>query len=496
MTKAKTGALLTILLSAALLITALIKVSPLPTAKAADVNTCAGTMQDMGSSFNGSLFRNITFPYMQLENQEETLSIGNSAPVGSTTVKITAPKQVNAGDSYRIYGGWGEKSHAYYAGPNEFLAYENGTKNVLAKVKDVRDDGEPYLKVTWTPYAASKQDTWVQIPVRQLFSFSTSRGDTVRPGMKPTVRFGLTGCDGSKTAVINKPIEFAPLSSFINAYNFEADENGYVTGGNRLTFFTLEPRAYGITSTKNIMRVYVNLGKGWNFKCEDLPTETYAAYGYYIGNRNTFHHAATQSTSGAVVKPASRKVRAYCDGNNPKRAFFELGYASIYDRFYVGTAIYPDGSKVADLQKVSGKPVIKISAEIYQISANNAVWNKKGTLGPMYKHQDINPTVGGAVTTPGKLQIVKKGNGLAPGRRFTPGTTVNFTYEVKNIGERDVNSIAVTDSKGVKVTCPKAILKPGESMICTGTGQVVTSPGLILPPNPGSGDVKDPNALD
>ena len=64
---------------------------------------------------------------------------------------------MNAGDSYRIYGGWGEKSHAYYAGPNEFLAYENGTKNVLAKVKDVRDDGEPYLKVTWTPYAASKQ---------------------------------------------------------------------------------------------------------------------------------------------------------------------------------------------------------------------------------------------------------------------------------------------------------------------------------------------------
>ena len=429
-------------------------------------------MEDKGSSFNGSLFRNITFPYMQLENQEETLSIGNSASVGSTTVKITAPKQVNAGDSYRIYGGWLDKNHVAYYGPDSFLAYEAGTKNVLAKVNYITDDGEPHLKVTWTPYAASKQNAWVQIQVRQGFSFSTLRGDTVRPGMKPTVRFGLTGCDGSKTAVINKPIEFAPLSSFINAYNFEADENGYVTGGNRLTFFTLEPRAYGITSTKNIMRVYVNLGKGWNFKCEDLPTETYAAYGYYIGNRNTFHHAATQASPGAVVKPASRKVRAYCDGNNPKRAFFELGYASIYDRFYVGTAIYPDGSRVADLQKVSGKPVIKISAEIYQISANNAVWNKKGTLGPMYKHLAINPTTGGAVTTPGKLQIVKKGNGLAPGQRFTPGTTVNFTYEVKNIGERDVNSIAVTDSKGVKVTCPKAILKPGESMTCTGRGRV------------------------
>lgn len=469
MTKPKR--LLAVLLTATLLAFALISLTP-PQARAAEMNKCAGTMEDMGSSFDGSTFYNITFPYMQLENQEESLAIGNSAPVGHTTVKITAPKQVNAGDSYRIYGGWLDKNHVAYSGPDSFLAYENGTKNVLAKVNYITDDGEPYLKVTWTAYAASKQDAWVQIPVRQSFVFSTSRGDTVRPGMKPTVRFGLTGCDGSKTAVINKPIEFAPLSSFINAYNFEADENGYVTGGNRLTFFTLEPRAYGITNTKNIMRVYVNLGKGWNFKCENLPTETYAAYGYYIGNRNSFHHADTQATPGAVVKPASRKVRAYCDGNNPKRAFFELGYASIYDRFYVGTAIYPDGSKVADLQKVSGKPVIKISAEIYQISADNAAWYKKGTIGPMYKHLTANPTTGGAELPPGKLKIVKKGNGLAPGQRFITGHSVNFTYDVTNIGERDVNSIAVTDSKGVKVTCPKAILKPGESMTCTGKGRV------------------------
>ena len=472
---AKVKTLLAALFSVALVALSLISLAP--KAQAADLNQCAGTMEDKGSSFNGSPFHNMTFPYMDLVNQEESLAIGNSAPVGSTTVKITAPKQVNAGDSYRIYGGWGEKSHAYYAGPNSFLAYENGTKNVLAKVRDVRDDGEPYLKVTWTAYAASKQDAWVQIPVRQSFNFSTSTGATVRPGMKPTVRFGLTGCDGSKTAVINKPIIFDPLGSFINAYNFEQDENGYVTGGNRLTFFTLEPRNYGITSTRNIMRVYVNLGKGWNFKCSNLPTETYAAYGYYIGNRNTFHHAATQASPGAVVDPASRKVRAYCDGNNPKRAFFELGFASIYDRLYVGTAIYPDGSRVADLQKVSGKPVIKISAEIYQISANNAVWNKKDTIGPVYKHLTANPTTGGAELPPGKLKIVKKGNGLEAGQRFLTGHSVNFTYDVTNIGERDVNSIAVIDSKGVKVTCPKAILKPGESMTCSGQGVVKAEPG-------------------
>lgn len=466
------GRKLVLLLPALALVFAFLVVAA-PKARAAEVNGCAGTMEDMGSSFDGSTFRNITFPHMQLENQEQTMAIGNSAPVGHTTVKVTAPKQVNAGDSYRIYGGWLDKNHVTYYGSSSFLAYEAGTKNVLAKVNYITDDGEPYLRVTWTAYAASKQNAWVQIQVGQGFVFTTQRGDTVKPGMKPTVTFGLTGCDGSKTAAINKQIIFGELSSFINAYDFEQDKNGYVADtDNRVTFFTLEPRAYGITSTKNIMRVYVNLGKGWNFKCEDLPTETYAAYGYYIGSQNVFRHAATQATPGAVVKPASRKVRAYCDGNNPKRAFFELGYASVYDRFYVGSAIYPDGSKVDDLQKVGGKPVIKVSADIYQISADNAVWNKKGTIGPVYKHLVVNPTTGGAELPPGKLKIVKKGNGLEAGQRFLTGHSVNFTYDVTNIGERDVNSIAVTDSKGVKVTCPKAILKPGESMTCTGKGRV------------------------
>ena len=444
-------------------------------------------MQDLGSSFNSSPVNNVTFPFMAIEKQEQSLRVGNSSPVGYTEIKVTAPKNLKPGDTYRIDGGWSLASHAFYNGPKEFLAHEAGTKNVLAKVKAI---GRPnpafgardiidYLEVAWTPYAASRQNAWIKFRVEQAFEFSTGQGDTVRPGMRHTVRFGLTGCDGSNTAPINKPITFGLLHQWIDAYNFGKDEEGRVTaphtvGANRVSFFTLEPRAYGITSTKNIMRVYVNLGKGWNFKCENLPTETYAAYGYYIGNQNVFRHADTQPTPSAVVKPASRKVRAYCDRNNPKRAFFELGFASAYDRFYVGAGVEPDGSKVADLEKRNGKPVIKISAEIYQISANNAVWSKKATMGPVYKHQDVNPTVGGATTggKPGKLSVVKKGNGLAPGQRLNTGTTVNFTYEVTNVGERDVNSIAVTDSKGVKVTCPKAILKPGESMTCAGRGVV------------------------
>lgn len=71
-----------------------------------------------------------------------------------------------------------------------------------------------------------------------------------------------------------------------------------------------------------------------------------------------------------------------------------------------------------------------------------------------------------------KIIITKKGAGLAPGHTFTKGQKIEFTYKVENIGTQEVTDIAVKDSKGVRVTCPKAILKPGESMTCTGTGMV------------------------
>ena len=71
-----------------------------------------------------------------------------------------------------------------------------------------------------------------------------------------------------------------------------------------------------------------------------------------------------------------------------------------------------------------------------------------------------------------KITVTKKGNGKASGVSLPSGTSVNFTYEVKNVGISTVTGIKVTDSKGVKVTCPKATLNPGESMTCTGNGPV------------------------
>lgn len=52
------------------------------------------------------------------------------------------------------------------------------------------------------------------------------------------------------------------------------------------------------------------------------------------------------------------------------------------------------------------------------------------------------------------------------------GATVNWTYEVTNIGVAPLADVIVTDSEGVVVTCPVTTLAPGESMTCTGSGTV------------------------
>ncbi|HEX5718251.1 MAG TPA: Vps62-related protein [Thermoanaerobaculia bacterium] len=53
------------------------------------------------------------------------------------------------------------------------------------------------------------------------------------------------------------------------------------------------------------------------------------------------------------------------------------------------------------------------------------------------------------------------------------GSAVQWTYVVRNAGKALLSEIAVSDSKGVAVTCPKTELKAGESMTCTASGTVL-----------------------
>jgi hypothetical protein len=50
------------------------------------------------------------------------------------------------------------------------------------------------------------------------------------------------------------------------------------------------------------------------------------------------------------------------------------------------------------------------------------------------------------------------------------GAPVLWTYVVTNTGDAALANVAVTDSEGWTVTCPKTVLAAGESMICTASG--------------------------
>ncbi len=72
------------------------------------------------------------------------------------------------------------------------------------------------------------------------------------------------------------------------------------------------------------------------------------------------------------------------------------------------------------------------------------------------------------------IRIKKSTNGQdaddAPGPTITVGAAVSWDYVVTNTGTVALTGVAVTDDRGVRVTCPAATLAAGQSMTCTGSG--------------------------
>jgi uncharacterized repeat protein (TIGR01451 family) len=77
------------------------------------------------------------------------------------------------------------------------------------------------------------------------------------------------------------------------------------------------------------------------------------------------------------------------------------------------------------------------------------------------------------------ITIVKSTNGAdadaAPGPSVLVGSTVQWTYSVKNTGNVTLSNVGVSDDKGVAVTCPQTILAPAAAIVCTASG--VATPG-------------------
>ena len=75
------------------------------------------------------------------------------------------------------------------------------------------------------------------------------------------------------------------------------------------------------------------------------------------------------------------------------------------------------------------------------------------------------------------IRLEKLVNGFeadtAPGPEFLVGTQLLWTYIVTNTGDVTLTNVAVTDSDGFPVECPKTTLAPGESMVCSACAQAI-----------------------
>ncbi len=75
------------------------------------------------------------------------------------------------------------------------------------------------------------------------------------------------------------------------------------------------------------------------------------------------------------------------------------------------------------------------------------------------------------------IDIEKATNGedadSAPGPKVLPGSTVTWTYVVRNTGNVPLTGLAVSDDKLGAITCPATELAIGASVTCQATGQAI-----------------------
>ena len=459
-----------------------------PQARAEEMNKCAGTVTETGS--NLIMNKGLTF-YPQLGNNGETPegNFGLTWPLGPVDLKITATDGIKKGDYVTITN----KENSYFRD----VATGYVTDASGGKVAYVSNDNG-VIKVTWTAYAASRRDVSANLQV--IIGHGMKSEELLKvPGRTITLNHQLTSCSGPlpphKTTY-----SYRGFSGVVR--NMVAMEDGdalrgYVTlhGDNSAAGAT---KTVGVANT--LYRTRYQIGNGLKADCDLAITEDQnPANNFGFARFNRWNNADIRATQDNL-----RRTTVIKGGTNPKAGTFGLVCSA--DGKTVD--IYYRSQGAADAQ-YAYFPLVSDGKKLDQLPRNNTgnvtvpftvtVWNNGGLYSKARTLTAIAPKVvnagGSSTAQPGKLTVVKKGNNLEPGSTFNTGTNVDFTYEVANIGGQEVSDITVTDSKGVKVTCPKYNLKPKESMTCTGRGKVVGSPGIIAPPNPGSGDVKDPSGL-
>lgn len=134
-----------------------------------------------------------------------------------------------------------------------------------------------------------------------------------------------------------------------------------------------------------------------------------------------------------------------------------------------GTAFALGGALAA------GDSVACSGAASAQGASITAVGNGADGIGLSYTaHEIYAPAAVPAQAVVGLLMgaVFNNTDGDSPAA-FDAGETFSITYTVFNFGNVALSAVAVTDDKGVTISCPQTTLAPGATMTCTGTYTLV-----------------------
>lgn len=461
---------LALLLPITALIFAFLVVATPNQARAEEVNRCAGKVTETGSNLISA--RTVVFT-ASLDNNGANPEgyFGQSWPLGPISVKVTAADGIKKGDYVTISA----KDKTYIrnvitgyitdasGGKVAYVSYENGV-----------------IKVTWTAYAASRQNVTVNLQVI-VGSWLKSEELLNAPNRTLTLSHQLTSCSGALTP---HKTTYRYGGFGLPIRNMAAWEDGDVLGGYVIVHGdnSAAGASANVGTANTLYRTRYQIGDGMKADCDLAITEDQnPTNNFGFAHFNRWNNADIRATQDNL-----RRTTVIKGETNPKAGTFgivcspdgktvDIYYRSqgAADAQYVYFPLVSDGKKLDQLPRnKSGNVTVPFTVTVWN---NGRLYSKARTL------TAIAPKVvnagGSSDALPGKLKVVKKGNNLAPGETFYTGAGVNFTYEVTNIGGQEVSDITVTDSKGVKVTCPKYNLVPKEKMICTGQGVVKAEPG-------------------
>lgn len=458
------GRKLALLLPVAALVFAFLIVAT-PQARAEEVNRCAGKVTETGNNLIAA--KNIIF-YPSLGNNGASPEGDFSAswPVGPISIKVTASGGIKKGDYVTISAK--DKTSirnvitGYITdasgGKVAYVSYENGA-----------------IKITWTAYAASRQNVTVNL---QVIVGSGLKSEELlnASGRTLTVNHQLTSCSGPLTA---HKTTYRYGGFGLPIRNMAAWEDGDVLSGYVIVHG--DNSAAGATKTVGVAgtlyRTRYQIGNGLKADCDlALAEDKNPANNFGFAHFNRWHNTDIRATQDNL-----RRTTVIKGEINPKAGTFGIVCSAdgkTVDIYYrsggAADAQYAYFPLVSDGKKLDQLPRNKTGNVTVPFTVT--VWNNGGIYKPAVTRTAIAPKVvnagGSSDALPGKLTVVKKGDNLAPGETFYTGEGVDFTYEVTNVGGQEVSDITVVDSKEVKVTCPKYNLAPKEKMICTGKGKV------------------------